>query len=96
MSKKGKKVKPAYKPQAPRRFSPTRAKRITGWLMVLGILITLVAINRRQSSLVGIAVVEWLISLAFMLWYWRCPVCGKSLPKTGKVTKCPRCGAEID
>ena len=28
--------------------------------------------------------------------YWRCPQCGKTLPKTGKTFECPKCGAKID
>ena len=93
MSKNKKKKKTPVRP--PRRFTPKTAKRITGWLMVFGILIAVAAINLQSTRLLLAAVAEWLVSLCFMLYYWRCPECGKTLPKTGKVSECPNCGAKI-
>ena len=90
---KSKKKTPA---PPPRRFTPNTSKRITGWLMVFGILIAVAAINLQSPQLLLVAVAEWLVSLCFMLYYWRCPVCGRTLPKTGKISECPNCGAEID
>ena len=92
-NKKKKKKAPA---QPPRRFTPNQSKRITGWLMVFGVLIAVAAINLKSTQLLLVAVAEWLVALCFMLYYWRCPECGKSLPKTGKISECPNCGAEID
>ena len=92
MSKKKKKA-PA---RPPRRFTPRTSKRVTGWLMVFGILIAVAAVNARSAPLLLTATAEWLVSLCFMLYYWRCPSCGKTLPKTGKIDQCPKCGAEID
>ena len=92
MPKKKKKV-PA---QPPRRFTPNQSKRVTGWLMVFGILIAVAAINLQSTPLLLAAVAEWLVSLCFMLYYWRCPACGRSLPKMGKIDQCPKCGAKID
>ena len=93
MSKNKKKKAPA---QPPRRFTPNQAKRVTGWMMVFGILIAVAAINLQSIPMLLAAVAEWLVSLCFMLYYWRCPVCGKSLPKMGKISECPKCGAKID
>lgn len=92
-NKKKKKKAPA---QPPRRFTPNQSKRITGWLMVFGVLIAVAAINMKSTQLLLVAVAEWLVALCFMLYYWRCPECGKTLPKTGKISECPKCGAEID
>ena len=94
MSKSKKKKKAPTQP--PRRFTPKTSKRITGWLMVFGILIAVAAINLQSPPLLFVAAAEWLVSLCFMLYYWRCPECGKTLPKTGKVEQCPQCGAKID
>ena len=94
MSKNKKKKKAPARP--PRRFTPKTSRRITGWLMVFGILIAVAAINLRSTQLLLAAVAEWLVSLCFMLYYWRCPECGKTLPKTGKISECPDCGARID
>ena len=92
MSKKKKKA-PA---RPPRRFTPNQSKRITGWLMVFGVLIAVAAINLQSTPFLLVAVAEWLVALCFMLYYWRCPECGKALPKTGKISECPKCGAKID
>ena len=94
MAKNKKKKKTPARP--PRRFTPKTSKRITGWLMVFGILIAVAAINFQSVPVLLAAAAEWLVSLCFMLYYWRCPVCGKTLPKTGKISACPKCGAEID
>ena len=94
MSKNKKKKKAPARP--PRRFTPKTSRRITGWLMMFGILIAVAAINLQSPPLLFVAAAEWLVSLCFMLYYWRCPECGKTLPKTGKVEQCPKCGAEID
>ena len=94
MSKSKKKKKAPAPP--PRRFTPNQSKRITGWLMVFGVLIAVAAINMQSTPVLLAAVAEWLVALCFMLYYWRCPECGKSLPKTGKISECPRCGAKID
>ena len=94
MSKSKKKKKAPVR--QPRRFTPNQSKRITGWLMVFGVLIAVAAINLKSTQLLLVAVAEWLVALCFLLYYWRCPECGKSLPKTGKITECPKCGARID
>ena len=94
MSKNKKKKKAPARP--PRRFTPNTSRRITGWLMVFGVLIAVAAINLRSTPVLFAAVAEWLVALCFMLYYWRCPECGKSLPKTGKISECPKCGAKID
>ena len=94
MSKSKKKKKAPVR--QPRRFTPKQSKRITGWLMVFGVLIAVAAINAQSAPVLMIAAAEWLVALCFMLYYWRCPFCGKTLPKTGKVTECPNCGAKID
>lgn len=90
-----KKNKAKTQPIKPRRWTPKQSKRITGWLMVAGILIAMPAIHFQLTWLLIVAVAEWAVSLTFMLWHWRCPACGKSLPKTGKLNTCPRCGADI-
>ena len=94
MAKNKKKKKAPARP--PRHFTPNQSKRITGWLMVFGVLIAVAAINLRSTSVLFAAVAEWLVALCFMLYYWRCPECGKTLPKTGKISECPKCGAKID
>lgn len=92
-AKKAQKARPE---QPPRRYTPNQSKRVSGWMMVLGVLIAIVAIQLKSTPVLLIAAAEWIVTLGFYLWYWRCPACGKSLPKTGKITECPRCGARID
>ncbi len=94
--KQAKKAQKAWPEQKPRRYTPNQSKRVSGWMMVLGVLIAIVAIQMKSTPVLLIAAAEWLVTLGFYLWYWRCPVCGKSLPKTGKITECPRCKAKID
>ena len=38
----------------------------------------------------------WVVMALILYKYWRCPKCGKTLPKTGKTFECPKCGAKID
>ncbi len=94
--KQAKKAQKAWPEQKPRRYTPNQSKRVSGWLMVLGVLIAIVAIQMKSVPVLLIAAAEWFITLCFFLYYWRCPVCGKSLPKTGKITECPRCQARLD
>ncbi len=95
-AKQAGKARKAWPEQPPRRYTPNQSRRVSGWMMVLGVLIAIVAIQLKSIPVLLIAAAEWLVTLGFYLWYWRCPVCGKSLPKTGKITECPRCGARID
>ncbi len=83
------------KEQKPRRWSPKEAQQIIGRLLLLPILLTLLATAIRQVWPLIPALVLWAVMALILYKYWRCPHCGKTLPKTGKVFTCPKCGGEI-
>ena len=84
------------KPQPPRRWTPKQAQGIIGRLLVPAILLCMVAVGLRQSWPLIPALALWVVMALMLYKYWRCPVCGKTLPKTGKVFECPKCGAKIE
>ena len=59
------------------------------------VVLAMLAIAVRSLWLLLPAFVLWVVMLAILFAYWRCPHCGKGLPKTGKISACPRCGEEI-
>ena len=89
-------AKKEAKPQAPRRWTPKQAQGIIGRLLVPAILIVMAAVAVKQQWLLIPALILWAIMALILYKYWRCPVCGKTLPKTGKTFECPKCGAKID
>ena len=86
----------AKKDQAPRRWTPKEAQGVIGRLLAPSMLLALFAISAQLMWLLIPAGVLWVAMLIILYKYWRCPVCGKTLPKMGKVRECPQCGAEID
>lgn len=82
-------------PQKPRRWSPLEAKSVIGRIWIPSMLLAMLAIAVRSLWLLLPAFVLWVVMLAILFAYWRCPHCGKGLPKTGKISACPRCGEEI-
>ena len=89
-------AKKKAKPQAPRRWTPKQALGIIGRLLVPCILLGLLAVSLRQTWPLIPALILWAVMALILYKYWRCPVCGKTLPKTGKTFECPKCGAKID
>lgn len=86
----------AKKGQAPRRWTPKQAQAVIGRLSVPTLLLALIAISAQWIWLLVPVGVLWVVMLLILYKYWRCPVCGKTLPKTGKTFECPKCGAKID
>ena len=84
------------KPQPPRRWTPKEAQGVIGRLVVPSMLVALAAIYLEWIWLLIPAGILWVAMLVILFLYWRCPECGKSLPKMGKVHECPKCGAKID
>ena len=86
----------ANKDSAPRRWTPKEAQGMIGRLMVPSMLLVMLAVSVRAIWVV-IPAAGPLGGMPLVLYkYWRCPRCGKTLPKMGKVRECPKCGAEID
>ena len=83
-------------PQPPRRRTPREAQRMIGRLIVPSMLLALLAISVQWIWLLIPAGILWVVMLAILFLYWRCPKCGKSLPKMGTIRECPRCGAKIE
>ena len=83
-------------PPAPRRWTPRQAQGIIGRLLVQAILLGVLAVSLRQVWPLYLAFGLWVVMALILYKYWRCPKCGKTLPKTGKTFECPRCGAKID
>ena len=86
----------AKKEPAPRRWTPKEAQKVIGRLLAPSILIVLFAISAEWLWLLIPAGILWVAMLIILYKYWRCPECGKTLPKMGKVRECPKCGAKID
>ena len=86
----------AKKDQAPRRWTPKEAQGVIGRLLAPSMLLALFAISTEWLWLLAPAGILWVAMLLILYKYWRCPVCGKTLPKMGKVLECPKCGAKID
>ena len=89
-------AKKERKPQKPRRWTPKQAQGVIGRIWIPSMLLAMLAIAVRSYWLLALAGVLWLVMLVILLKYWRCPQCGKILPKTGKTFECPKCGAKID
>lgn len=83
-------------PPAPRRWTPKQAQAVIGRLLVPAILLGLLAVSLRQVWPLIPALGLWAVMALILYKYWRCPKCGKTLPKTGKTFECPKCGAKID
>ena len=83
-------------PQKPRRWTPKQAQEVIGRLLVPSILLGLLAVAIQQPWPLLPAMALWLVMVLILYKYWRCPVCGKTLPKTGKTFECPKCGAKIE
>mgnify|MGYP001120361457 FL=1 len=83
-------------PPAPRRGAPKHARARLGRILVPSMLIVLAAVYFRQELLLLPAFLLWVVMALILYKYWRCPQCGKTLPKTGKTFECPKCGAKID
>ena len=83
-------------PPAPRRWTPKQAQAVIGRLLVPAILLGLLAVSLRQAWPLIPALGLWAVMALVLYKYWRCPKCGKTLPKTGKTFECPKCGAKID
>lgn len=83
-------------PRKARRWTPMEAKHVIGVLIVPSMLLALFAISAQLMWLLIPAGILWVAMLAILFLYWRCPCCGKGLPKMGKVLECPKCGAKID
>ncbi len=84
------------KPQRPRRWTPMQAQGVIGRMVVPAMLLTMAAIYLEWLWLLVPAGVLWVIMLIILFLYWRCPACGKTLPKMGRVHECPGCGRKID
>ena len=82
-------------PPTPRRWTPKQAQGVIGRIWLPTMLLTMIAIAMKSYVLLAPACVLFLVMLVILFKYWRCPHCGKSLPKMGKITECPKCGAEI-
>ena len=89
-------AKKEAKPQAPRRWTPKQAQGVIGRLIIPSMLLAIVAIYLQWVLLLIPAGAIWVVTLLILYKYWRCPECGKTLPKTGKISECPKCGAKID
>lgn len=83
-------------PPAPRRWTPRQAQGVIGRVGIPSMLLAMAAIALQSFWLLAPAVALWIAMLVILFRYWRCPKCGKSLPKTGKTFECPKCGAKID
>ena len=86
----------AKKERAPRRWTPKQAQRVIGRIWIPSMILVLAAIGLESFWLLIPAILLWVVMLVILFRYWRCPECGKTLPKTGKVFECPKCGAKID
>ena len=86
----------AKKEAAPRRWTPKQAQGVIGRLWIPAMLLVMAAIAVQSYLLLALAAALWVVMLVILFRYWRCPVCGKNLPKMGKTTECPKCGARID
>ena len=72
-------------------------------VLVLAALCSVVAQDRRDGSIGGLAVAAWLpIFLALViagvvlsLRTWRCPACNGYLGKAMRLNFCPRCGVAL-
>lgn len=84
------------KVQAPRRWTPKQAQGVIGRLLVPSILLALLAASIQQAWPIIPALILWAVMALILFKYWRCPKCGKSLPKTGKIFECPKCGEKIN
>ena len=82
--------------QKPRRWTPMEARGIIGRLLVPSMLLALAGISTRMMWLLIPAGAIWAVMLVILYLYWRCPHCGKTLPKSGKVLECPKCGTKIE
>ena len=80
----------------PRRWTPKQAQGVIGRLVVPSMLLTIIAIYLEHIWLLIPAGILWLVMLAILFVYWRCPACGKTLPKMGRIHECPECGAKIE
>ena len=83
-------------PPAPRRWTPKQAQGVIGRIWIPSMLLAMVAIAMKSFWLLAPAAVLWIVMLVILFRYWRCPKCGKGLPKMGKIIECPKCGAKID
>ena len=83
-------------PQKPRRWTPKEAQGVIGRLIVPSMLLAMLAIYAQLIWVLIPAGILWVIMLVILFLYWRCPKCGKSLPKMGKIHECPKCGAKIE
>ena len=83
-------------PPAPRRWTPKQAQGVIGRIWIPSMLLAMVAIAMKSFWLLAPAAVLWIVMLVILFRYWRCPECGKGLPKMGKIIECPKCGAKID
>ena len=79
--------------QAPRRWTPNQAQAVIGRLLVPA---TLLAVYLQNPWVLLPAFALWVVMALILFKYWRCPKCGKTLPKTGKTFECPRCGEKIN
>ena len=82
--------------QAPRRWTPNQARAVIGRLLVPAILLALLAVYLQTPWVLLPAFALWVVMALILFKYWRCPKCGKTLPKTGKTFECPRCGEKIN
>ena len=83
-------------PRKPRRWTPMEARHVIGTLIVPAMLLALFAISAQLMWVLIPTGILWAAMLVILFLYWRCPRCGKTLPKMGKVLECPKCGAKID
>ena len=81
--------------QKPRRWTPKEAQGVIGRLWIPSMLLAMASIALESFLLLIPSFVLWVVMLVILLVYWRCPHCGKSLPKMGKIHECPKCGEEI-
>ena len=86
----------ANKEPAPRRWTPKEAQGVIGRLLAPSMLLALFAISAQLMWLLIPAGILWVVMLVILYKYWRCPHCGKTLPKMGRVRECPRCGEKIE
>ena len=85
----------ADKKDTPRRWSPREAQGVIGRIWIPSMILMMAAIAMESVWLLIPAAVLWVVMLVLLFKYWRCPNCGKSLPKMGKISECPKCGAKI-
>ncbi len=86
----------AKKERPPRRWTPKQAQGVIGRLLVPAILLALLAVYLQNPWPLLPAFALWVVMALILFKYWRCPKCGKTLPKTGKTFECPRCGEKIN